>query len=86
MADKFETQTPGLTSPGIDAFSISPSNNDLPQVTRALYVGNGGNVRVELVSGTQVSFNAMQTGMLYPLRIRKVLNGGTTATGLVGVC
>ena len=85
MADKYESQTPGLTSPGIDAFSITPSSADLPQVTRALYVGSAGDVRVELVSGAEIKFKAMQPGMLYPLRIRKVLVNGTTAGSLIGI-
>ncbi|MEM8956569.1 MAG: hypothetical protein AAGC86_02020 [Pseudomonadota bacterium] len=86
MADKFEHQTPGLTSPGIDAFAVTPSNgNDLPQVTRALYVGGAGSVRVELVSGSEATFEAMQAGIMYPLRVRKVFSTGTSAQSLVGI-
>ena len=86
MADKYEHQAPGLNSPGIDAFAVSPSNgNDLPQVTRALYVGVAGDVRVELMSGTEATFPAMQAGVMYPLRVRKVFSTGTSAQGLVGV-
>ena len=86
MADKFEHQPPGLTSPGIDAFAVTPSNgNDLPQVTRALYVGGAGSVRVELVSGSEATFEAMQAGIMYPLRVRKVFSTGTSAQSLVGI-
>lgn len=86
MADKFEHQAPGLTSPGLSAFAINPSNgNDLPQVTRALYVGAAGNVRVELVDGSEATFRSMQPGMMYPLRIRKVFSTGTSADDLIGI-
>lgn len=87
MADKYERQAPGLTSPGIEAFPVAPSNSaNLTHVTRALYVGSTGDVRLELVDGSEVTFRAMQAGMMYPLRVRKVFRGGTTADNLIGVC
>ncbi|MEM1363561.1 MAG: hypothetical protein AAGF94_17940 [Pseudomonadota bacterium] len=86
MADKYQGQNPGLTSPGIDAVPINPSNtNDLEFVTRALYIGQTGNVRLQMLDGTDVTFTQMQAGGFYPLRVKRVYASGTTAGAIVGV-
>jgi hypothetical protein len=38
-----------------------------------------------MVSGATVVFTGMQGGMIYPLRVARVLATGTTAAGLVGL-
>ncbi|MCV6598576.1 MAG: hypothetical protein OIF40_16030 [Mangrovicoccus sp.] len=86
MEDKYEGYTAGLTAPGIDADPITPSDSaDLPQVSRGIYVGSTGHIRVELLSGKEVTFRNMQAGGFYPLRVRKVLATGTTANNLVAI-
>ena len=37
MADKFEHQTPGLTSPGIDAFPVAPRDGTSAQGLVGIY-------------------------------------------------
>lgn len=87
MADKYEGQATGLTSPGIDALPVAPNDTvPLAHVTRALYVGVSGDVRVELLSGAVATFQSMQAGGIYPLRVSRVFATGTTASGLIGVC
>lgn len=87
MVDKYEGQQPGLTSPGIDATPIVPNDNqDLTTISRALYVGSAGDVRVQLVNGSEAVFQSMTPGAFYPLRIRRVFATGTTAGGLISVC
>lgn len=86
MADIFEDHTLGLTSPAVSGASVVP-NDSLPltQVTRALYVGTGGDLAVELSSGMQVTLNAVSGGAIQPLRVRRVLATGTTAGGIVAL-
>lgn len=72
-----------LLGSATDAFEISPGPGDLPQVPRALYVGTGGNVTVELQSG-EFTFTNVQSGSILLIRPTKVL-GSTTASDILGL-
>lgn len=86
MADDFETHQPSLTAPAGAAQAITPHNTTpLSHVTRAIYVGGTGDLRITLVSGDTVTLTGVQGGTAYPLRATHVLATGTTATGLVGL-
>ncbi len=86
MADEFQNYAAGLTAPARDADAITPSDTtDLPSATRALYVGEAGDLQVQMVSGQTVTLSNVQAGIVYPLRVSRVLAAGTTATGLVGL-
>lgn len=75
-----------LTSPVTSSDVISPDDVlDLPHVTRAIYVGLGGNLVVRMLSGDEATLMNVQPGVLYPLRASRVLETGTTAAGLVGL-
>ena len=80
----FDNHQPGLESPASDAFSVTPSDAvDLPAVTRAVYVGWQGDLHVLMHSGADVTLVGV-SGML-PIRIRRVMSTGTTATNIVGL-
>lgn len=86
MSDAFDDHAVGLTAPAQHAESITPSNGtDLVTATRALYVGQTGNVRVRLVTGDVVTLANMQGGVIYPVRVAQVFDTGTTAADLVGL-
>lgn len=86
MKDKFSTYSAGLNAPASEAEAITPDDQaDLPWATRALYVGTTGNVRVTMLSGDTVDLTQLQAGIMYPLRIRRVLATGTDATNLVAL-
>lgn len=86
MADDFDTHQPGLTSPAEAAEAITPSDSTaLARVTRAIWVGGAGDLRVTLLGGMTVTLAGAAAGMVYPLRVTQVLATGTTATGLVGL-
>lgn len=86
MADNYKSHQSGLESPAEAGASLTPSDSAmLPNATRAIYVGGGGQLRVTLVSGDTVTLNGVLAGMIYPLRVAQVLATGTTATGLVGL-
>lgn len=86
MADVYAHTTPGLSSPAIDGSMIVPSDaTDLAHVTRALYVGSGGEIAAQLASGSVVTLSAVPGGALLPLRVRRVMSTGTSASGLVGL-
>jgi len=87
MPRDFGDFTTGLDNPASQSFVITPNDaTDLPFITRGLYVGATGDVAVLLAfDEVAVTFPAMVGGSLYPLRVKKVLAAGTTATGLRGV-
>lgn len=86
MKDSFSDYKSGLTAPAEAAEVITPNNTeDLDFVTRALYLGQSGDVNVTLKSGDTVVLRNMQAGVFYPLRVSRVLVTGTTATDIVGL-
>ena len=73
--------------PACNAAAITPHNtNTLTYVTRAIYVGVAGDVKVDMVglTGSGVTFSNLPVG-IHPLRVTKVYSTGTTATNLVAL-
>ena len=84
--DNFRTHAQGIVWPGSGAFAITPHDtNELTNVTRALWVGGAGNVKVTMENGDTVTFSGVAAGTLLPLRVRLVFTTGTTATLMIGV-
>lgn len=76
-----------LTGSGLSGFPVTPHDTDeLPLVTRAVYIGTGGDIVCILKNdGSPVTFKNLADGSLLPLRIRKILATGTTALHIVGL-
>lgn len=75
-----------VTRPAENAFAVTPSDDtDLAEDTRGLYVGVSGDVKVDLVGGTTVTFVGLAAGVLHPLRVKRVYETGTDAEDIVGV-
>lgn len=86
MADIYDSASPGLITPAIDGQSVAPSDSqDLVNVSRAIYVGSGGDLSVELASGTNVTLAAVPAGATLPLRAQKIHATGTTAGAIVAL-
>ncbi|OCX66423.1 hypothetical protein BFP70_05225 [Thioclava sp. SK-1] len=86
MMDHFRDYPVVLTSPAQRGFSVVPSDSvDLPQVTRGLYLGYGGDVTVLLAGGGVVTFANMAPGGVHGLRVQRVYANGTTADAIVGL-
>lgn len=81
--DAFDTYSGGLESPLAAAEQVTPGDSaDLPKVTRALFVGVGGDLRVKMAGGQTVTFGGLGPGW-HPIRVTRVLATGTTATAIV---
>lgn len=86
MTDRFANFQPSLSGPASTGFAIAPSNDtDLPEATRALYVGSGGDLAVTMLSGATVVLTGVAAGSLLPLRVVRVHATGTTAGTIVGL-
>jgi hypothetical protein len=86
ISDKFSEYTSGLSSPICGGFDIAPDDaTDLSSVTRAIILGAAGDVAVVLKNGDAITLPALAAGVIYPVRVSRVLATGTTATGLKGL-
>jgi hypothetical protein len=72
--------------PAGSAFAITKDdNNDLAYVTRGIYVGTSGDLKVDMADGSTVTFASLAAGVVHPLRVRKVYSSVTSALNIVGV-
>lgn len=74
-----------VDGPLVGGFTIAPSSNDLPTVTRAVMVATGGDLAVTLRNGETVTLPGLVPGSVYPVRLCRVSVAGTTATGILGL-
>lgn len=91
MALPTTINNPGAPSrqvdPAANALEITPDDDtDLSVGCRGLYVGVGGDVTVvmfgEIVTKT---FKNAAEGRVLPIRVRRVMATGTTATNILGL-
>ncbi len=86
MTDNFPYTATGMSGPATNAFDIIPDDAaDLTQITRALYTGSGGDIALIMQGGGMVTFKAVPAGVILPLRIKKIMLTGTTATNMRGL-
>jgi len=77
---------PDLSGPAMDAFEITPADgSNLPTKVRGIYVGVAGDVKVDTIEGTTVTFKNALAGIVLPIRAQRVYSTGTSATDLVGL-
>ena len=85
MADTFANRTRTLGDPAVTVFDITPNDGtDLPHVTIALNVETPGAVRVTTADGS-VGTLSVHPGHAMPVRVARVWQTGTTATGIRGL-
>lgn len=67
--------------------AVVPSDtDDIPYVSRALYVGTAGDIMVALLKSTDpVLFKGVPKGSLLPVRVKRVYATGTTAADILAV-
>lgn len=73
------------TEPGIGLASVTPSDSAYIKLTRGLYVGGAGNVRVRMEDGSLETLVGIAVGVVHPLRVQQVYSTSTTATNIVAV-
>jgi hypothetical protein len=71
----------------IDAVAVTPSNDaDLTNgVCRALYIGSGGAVSVDVGDSTSVVFAGVPTGSILPVQAKRVRATGTNAGSIIAL-
>lgn len=75
----------GLSSPYDNAAAITPNDStDLGTVTRSIYVGQQGTLKVTMLGGGDVTFNCGPHEFL-EIRVVRVWSTGTSANDIVGL-
>ena len=80
---------PMNSGPAANAVAINlGSDTTLASTSRGIWVGGGGNVKVDLaITGTAIVFTSVPSGTMLPVQATKVYStaNGTTATSLTAV-
>lgn len=76
-----------LVEPATLAVAITPDNsNDLVTVTRGIYVGVSGDLKVDMAGGSSgITFTNLAAGVIHPIRARRIYATGTDATDILGL-
>ena len=86
MNDRFAGYAGSLDDPASLCRNIEPSDSvALVEVSRAIYIGVAGTVRLVDASGNTATFEGLVGGSILPVRTQQVLSTGTTASGLVAL-
>ncbi|MBC7154428.1 MAG: hypothetical protein H5U19_07430 [Rhodobacteraceae bacterium] len=82
MTNPFSNRSVSLSGPATDIVPVTPDDaTDLPDVAVALYIAQGGTVRLVSVRDGTRSVPVADFSIL-PVGVRRVLATGTTATGI----
>jgi hypothetical protein len=74
-----------ILAPGTSFAAITPhASNDIA-LTRAVYVGVGGDIVAVGADNTPITFKNVPTGVLLPIRVRRINAVSTTATDMVAI-
>jgi len=76
-----------LNHPYNQALAVTPSDSvDLPGgLTRAVFIGGSGNLTVTMNDGNNVTMAVTTAYPMIPIRCRRILSTGTTATNIVAM-
>lgn len=86
MSDFYKNHARGLSSPAENAAPVTPADaGALAQTSRALYVGQGGDLAVEMLGGGSIVLGNVPAGALLPLRVTRVRATGTTAARIIAL-
>jgi len=74
-----------LTYLGISSSAADVTPSDTVDLTQpgTLFVGDGGNVRVDMVDGGTVTYNNIASGTFLPVLIKRVYSTNTTASDII---
>ena len=88
MTDEFGSMGQSPMTPSEYPFEVTPSDTaDLERVTKALYIGTGGDValRAKDTGNGVITFRNVPAGAQLQVRATRIMAGGTTASDIVGM-
>ena len=74
------------TKPSGELAVITPNDSvDLSVITRAVYVGADGDLKVDGETSGTVTFIGLKAGMYLPISVKRVYATGTTASNILSL-
>ena len=84
--DNFSRQKTLTNDPFTNAVLVSPNDEeDLEAVTRAVYVGGTGNMKVTMQDSGTVLFTGIPAGTVLPIRVKRIWSTTTNATTIIAL-
>jgi hypothetical protein len=84
--EKYKAFRDSVTAPVCQAVEVTPNDaTDLANWTRAVFVGVGGDVKVDMATSGTVTFKNILSGTTLPIRVRRIYATGTTAQSIVAL-
>jgi hypothetical protein len=80
LTDRYQGMSPSLSSPYVGGAAIAKSDSAAIELTRAIYVGGAGDLKVTYSDGSVDTLHAVPAGTLLQIRVSLVWSAGTTAT------
>jgi len=75
-----------VTQQAIKAVDVVPATLETLVIPGAvLYIGTGGNIKVDTVSGDTVTFKNVADGSVLAVQVKKVYNTGTSAGDIIAL-
>lgn len=75
-----------VTQQAIKAVDVVPATQETLAIPGAvLYIGTGGNIKVDTVSGDTVTFKNVADGSVLAVQVKKVYNTGTSANDIIAL-
>lgn len=74
-----EQNGPKSNDPARGGFSITPSDTEVFRLTRGVYVGITGDLKVTLQDGSVLTFSNLTAGCIHPIACTKVWAASTAA-------
>jgi len=78
-------RTADATVSAYDARAVTLSDSTVLAPTRALYIGAGGNLKVTMAYGTEVTFSGLAAGSILPIQVTKCFATGSTASLVIAL-
>ena len=84
--DNFSRQQTLTGDPATNGVLITPSDStDLVTVSRAVYVGTTGNMKVTMQDSGTVLFTGIPAGTTLPIRVSRIWSTTTTASTIIAL-
>lgn len=84
--DIFSRKQALTADPASNAVLVTPSDStDLTYVSRAVYVGTTGNMKVTMQDSGTVLFTGIPAGTTLPIRVSRIWSTTTTASTIIAL-
>lgn len=78
-------RTANATVAAHGAASVTPSDSAEMPITRSLFIGTNGNIKVTMADGQEITFSNLTAGTIFPIQVVKVWATDTTVTTIIAL-